>query len=474
MEHPSIAIIGAGIAGLTTALTLQDAGFASMLYEASERLGGRIHSDTTTWDDALVTEWCGEMIDRSQEAICSLIQRFGLQTTEPKQTHPLRARNIAYFLGHYYSMQAQDFQPVYDIVHKQAEEAGYPTTYQHYTALGYELDHMSAYDWIERYVKDGHQSSLGSLLETACTGLLGMESREQSALNLVYLLGLQEPGQIVSATNASRSFRIAGGNHRLPEAIAQQLPTESINLNHRLLAIKRNSDNTVTLTFETSNDSVEVKYDHVVLTLPFSTLRLVDYSQAGFDDLKQTAITQLGYGTNSKLFLQFDTRYWREQGVWPHPNNSFITTDLDIRVLWDGTQGQQSEKAVLVSFTGGSIGASFTPDTPYSTSNESEKVREYAHRCLQQLEQVLPGISAHYTGKAALSYPTGDPHILGSYSCWRVGQYTLFGGYEGVRQGPIHFAGEHCSIEAQGYMEGGASEGIRVAREIVQEIHPGR
>lgn len=54
MAHPSIAIIGAGIAGLTTALTLQDAGFASMLYEASERLGGRIHSDTTTWDDALV------------------------------------------------------------------------------------------------------------------------------------------------------------------------------------------------------------------------------------------------------------------------------------------------------------------------------------------------------------------------------------------------------------------------------------
>ena len=97
-------------------------------------------------------------------------------------------------------------------------------------------------------------------------------------------------------------------------------------------------------------------------------------------------------------------------------------------------------------------------------------MREYARRSLQQLELVLPGISAHYTGKAALSYPTGDPYLLGSYSCWRVGQYTLFAGYEGVRQGPIHFSGEHCSIQAQGYMEGGASEGIRVAHEILQEI----
>ncbi|MBV9712024.1 MAG: FAD-dependent oxidoreductase, partial [Ktedonobacteraceae bacterium] len=74
-----------------------------------------------------------------------------------------------------------------------------------------------------------------------------------------------------------------------------------------------------------------------------------------------------------------------------------------------------------------------------------------------------------YMGKAALSYPTGDPHALGSYSCWRVGQYTLFGGYEGVRQGPIHFAGEHCSVQAQGFMEGGAGEGMRVAHEILQD-----
>jgi monoamine oxidase len=68
-----------------------------------------------------------------------------------------------------------------------------------------------------------------------------------------------------------------------------------------------------------------------------------------------------------------------------------------------------------------------------------------------------------------LSYPPGDPYLLGSYACWRVGQCTLFGGYEGVRQGPIHFAGEHCSTSWQGFMEGGASEGARAAREILQD-----
>ena len=90
------------------------------------------------------------------------------------------------------------------------------------------------------------------------------------------------------------------------------------------------------------------------------------------------------------------------------------------------------------------------------------------------LEYVFPGISAHYTGKAALSYPTGDPYLLGSYACWRVGQYTHFGGYEGVRQGSVHFASEHCSVEFQGFMEGAAREGARAAGEIVQDVAGGR
>jgi len=36
--------------------------------------------------------------------------------------------------------------------------------------------------------------------------------------------------------------------------------------------------------------------------------------------------------------------------------------------------------------------------------------------------------------------------------------------------GPISFAGEHCSVEFQGFMEGGAREGARAAREIVQDL----
>jgi monoamine oxidase len=73
-----IAIVGAGIAGLNAALTLQDAGIASTVYEASNRIGGRMFSATSIWADNQVSEWCGELIDSDHETIIGLARRFGL------------------------------------------------------------------------------------------------------------------------------------------------------------------------------------------------------------------------------------------------------------------------------------------------------------------------------------------------------------------------------------------------------------
>jgi monoamine oxidase len=479
-KHIRIAIIGAGIAGLNAALTLQDAGLTCSVYEASNYIGGRMHSDASTWADGMVSEWCGEFIDSDHQTLLHLIKRFKLKTIDLGWEIPTLAQTLMYFFNRYYDAKEAwgSLEPTYPILQQQLQEAGFPTTYTHYTETGYQLDHLSAYDWIEQYMEGGHDTPQGRLLDSACRGYFGLDTRLQSSLNLVYTFGswfdedeqdFEDDDQLVSAGPMEGSVRIAGGNQRLPLAIASSLPEDCVQLNHQLVVIKRESDDTILLSFTTPTGPLEVICDHVILTLPFSTLRHIDYRQAGFDALKQKAITELGYGTISKLFLQFDTPYWYQDGPWPRLNNGFFITDLDIQTLWDGSVGQTGSHAILVNYTSGQKGAAYAPPTAYSTTIGSTKIQQYARDCLQQLERVFPGISAHYTGTAALSYPTGDPYLLGSYACWRVGQYTLFGGYEGVRQGPIHFAGEHCSTKWQGFMEGGASEGARAAREILQD-----
>ncbi|HEX7733560.1 MAG TPA: FAD-dependent oxidoreductase, partial [Ktedonobacteraceae bacterium] len=335
---PRIGIIGGGIAGLNAALTLQDAGYASTVYEASGDVGGRMHSDTTNWANGQTSEWCGELIDTSHKVILHLAQRFNLNTVDLLQAQPQGSQDTYYFFGKYYpqSTADDDFKQVYNVLKGQIQQAPFPTVYNNYTAFGYQLDHLSLYDWIEQYVTGGHSSNMGQLLDAAYNEEYGLETNLQSSLNLVYLLAYQPtPGNFSIFGKSDERYHVLGGNQQIPRAIAASLPSGSVKLNWRMTAIATNSDGSITVTFATPSGSTlsptttqKVTFDRVILALPFSVLRTLDYSKAGFDSLKRTAITQLGYGTNAKLQLQFDARYWNGTGAWPGISDGNIYTDV--------------------------------------------------------------------------------------------------------------------------------------------------
>lgn len=51
-----------------------------------------------------------------------------------------------------------------------------------------------------------------------------------------------------------------------------------------------------------------------------------------------------------------------------------------------------------------------------------------------------------------------------------VGQWTTLAGAEGEAVGPLRFAGEHCSLAAQGFMEGGCETGGAAAQALLEEM----
>jgi monoamine oxidase len=466
---PRIAIVGAGIAGLHAALTLQDAGYPSTVYEASGRLGGRMHSDTTSWANGQVTEHCGELIDSAHKTILGLAKRFKIPVADLSSAEPPQSTETYYFFGGRYTREQAnaDFNAVYHAVKKDLIAAGFPTVYFSYTAAAAALDQTSVYEWIESRVPGGHGSKMGQLLDVAYNIEYGSETTVQSALNLVYLLGFQPvPGNFRLFGSSDERYHLAGGNEQLPRAIAAALPASSIHWNTSLTAIARNSDGTFTLTFK-NPAKLTVVADRVILALPFSILRNLDYSQAGFNAVKTTGIQQLGYGTNVKLHLQFHSRLWNQSGPWGISTGSSFA-DTGYQNTWDVTRAQSGRTGILVDYTGGSTGASFGGDV-----DDPAVIDAYATRFLSQLEPVFPGITLQWNGIATLDVPALDPNLRGSYSYWKLGQYTLFSGSERERSGNCHFAGEHCSIEFQGFMEGGAQEGQRAANEILADYKAG-
>ena len=132
IQNPGrIAIIGGGISGLNAALTLQDAGIASTVYEASGRVGGRMHSDTTSWRNGQTSEHCGELIDSGHKTILGLANRFNLARADLLGAEPGHSTDTDFFFGQYYT-QAQanaDFNPVWNNVKKDVNAASYPTLY---------------------------------------------------------------------------------------------------------------------------------------------------------------------------------------------------------------------------------------------------------------------------------------------------------------------------------------------------------
>src|SRR5688572_24316308 len=158
---------------------------------------------------------------------------------------------------------------------------------------------MSIVDWINESVPGGAGSRLGQLLEVAYTIEYGADAGQQSSLNLLYLLGFSGQGQLRIFGPSNEKYAIRGGCDQLPARLAAQLQGQ-IQTGRELVAV-RQGGGTVTLTFRQGSPRTVV-VDKVVLALPFSILRSsVDFSGAGFKPLKQTAIRELGMGTNAKL-----------------------------------------------------------------------------------------------------------------------------------------------------------------------------
>jgi monoamine oxidase len=455
--NPKIVVVGAGLAGLTCAYRLKQAGHAAQVHEASDRIGGRCWTGRGFFDQGQIYEHGGELIDQSHGEIRSLSQELGLDLDNLHRAEANGTELLGHFDGAPYTFEemTDDIKQAWQKIHSDVSAASYPTLFDNFTQRGFELDHLSIVDWIEESIPGGIDSRLGQLLDVAYNIEYGAESDEQSSLNLLYLLGFSGQGQFRVFGPSNEKYHVRGGNDHITTRLAERLAGQ-ITTGSELVAVRRTSAGGYTLTFLQGSATTTVAADKLVLALPFSIVReSVDVRRAGFSARKLLAIRAQGMGTNSKLHLQFTRRHWNDLG-----SNGETFADLGYQNTWEVSRAQAGSAGILVNYTGGDVGASFGSGTPESR----------AQQFLAQVEPALPGLSPHWNGKATIDFWPGYEWTRGSYSFWKVGQYTSFAGIEGRQEGNAHFCGEHTSVDFQGYLNGAVETGERAAGEVIADL----
>lgn len=470
-----VVVIGSGIAGLSCAYRLwQEHGIASEVYEYNaDRPGGRLYTLRDYFDQGQYVEEHAEFISTEHVETRGLAAAFGL-TLDNVNRYPVGTHGSEYqfrFGGRGWSqavLNREWHEWAYELFADAAlRQAPWPTLYNRSTARAKQWDTMPATDWIDAFVPGGLESDFGRLCVAILLDEYGGPVEGQSALNLVYLLGTydsvpsdRQPKSQPQLSGTDEKWHIRGGNDQLIAGLVERLPAGTVKLGHQLVALASRGNGRYACTFTTASGTREIVADQVVLALPFTKLRDVELSRIDLPAPQLRAIQEEPLGSNSKIQMQFSRRVWNAEHWTGNTYNDEI-----VQGSWETTIDQPGPYGILIALPGGAggadIGRRYQLSSYYGPAPEA-MVRDY----LACYEQFWPGVTSAYAGKAFYAWSSGDPHIEGAYSYLKVGQYTGFNGIQGRQHGRLHFAGEHTSVNFQGYVEGGLRSGYRCAKEI--------
>jgi monoamine oxidase len=449
-----IAIVGGGMAGLNTAYKLQKAGLRAKIFEGADRTGGRIFTAANLLGDGLTTELGGEFIDSTHEEMLALMDEFKLERLDNLGPDTASLIPETYFVNgrHYTQAQAaRAFVPLAKQILEDYDSMGEVVNYET-EGGGSAFDKMSIAQYFDKISATGW---MRELLEVAYVTEYGLEAGEQSALNFLFLIGtgeLKDTDACVLLGESDERYKVKGGNQRLVDELARRVDSQ-IQRRHRLEAIRTRGDG-FTLTFQTSGGVVDEDADVVVLAMPFTMLREVKMDVA-LPALKKRAIQELGYGANAKVLVGFQSRPWQKLGY-----SGDTYSDEMFQLAWDNSFLQPGTAGGLTLYSGGKLALAAGQGT----------AEEAAARLMRGIERVYPGATRERNGKVSRFHWPTFPWTKGSYACYKPGQWTTIAGAEGLPVGNLFFAGEHCSYDFQGYMNGAAQSGADTAKAVMAKL----
>ena len=471
-QPKKVAILGAGLAGLSAAYELARLGHDVVVLEARNRPGGRVCTLREGFSDGLYVEAGAANFYTMHRYSVHYCMEFDmpLQPMFPR-AQVKKTTGILYLKEGAYRQSEVEADPSilpYDLTPKDIAFLRSAPPIGTLAYMDFNAYHFGSKSYARLVnadipdladLKDLDQVPVGEFLRQrgASKGLLEILGRSLdnyyngNALERVSPLYLLMDDAI--GLRSGHKFRIIGGNDQFPLAFAKRL-SDKIRYGAPVVRIEQDANEARVVVRQ--GDALEsISADYVICTLPLPTLRLVEV-RPPFSEKKTRAIKEVPYVSLHKLFLQFRQRYWEDEG-W----SGSLWGDLPMGILSHVTGNQPGPRGILRNYT-------TAPAAQEIFALSDQRQRE---EILNQIARVSPDVGKHAEDHQ-IWFWDAEEWNRGAYVVYETGQMTTHLPALVKPEGRVHFAGEHTSFW-HAYMNGALESGYRCAGEVHRRSEAG-
>jgi monoamine oxidase len=450
-----VAVVGAGLAGLTAAREIVRAGRSAIVLEADERVGGR--TENRSLGNGEVTELKGEYVGPTQDRVLALASELGVGTFKTYN----QGENVLYPDGKRSTYPSTSpIPPVPGIAQELAIAVLRLDSMASQVPVDAPWEAANARDWDSQTFETWKQANLPSdgsraLFDAAVNAIWGADARDFSLLFALWYIAAagnsQQPGnleRLVSTAGGAQESRFVGGSQLISIKLAEQLgrrvalesPVRLISQSGREVGV------------EAERHSVRAK--HVVVTIPPAMTNQIAYDPP-LPAQRAQLIQRMPAGTLIKAEAIYPTPFWRQGGL----TGQAVSDTGPARTTFDNSPPDGSP-GILFGFIGG------------------EDARTWWQRPLEQRRAAVLDNFATYFGAQArnpVDYvednAASEEWIRGCPTThWPPGVLLNYGPAIRAPVDRIHWAGSETSTFWVGYMDGAVRSGERVASEVLAEL----